>query len=265
MSSPKPASEPMQMQQFTIFRALGLTFRAWFRNFIPFTLLAAVLFSPVVLWAAMLPSGASLSAHDLQTLSVQFEKLTSWGIYAVVGISALLSPLLTYRVVQDLNGYRVSLGTSMKFGLRGIAPAIILALVTTLLQLVPRAGGIVSTILLCYWFVAAPAAVAEKLGPGAAFARSAELTRGRRWGIFGLNLLIQLAIFALVAVWIVPLLAGQVDPAVFGSTLRRTAVILVVAVSVFELFVGVAQAVCYTLLRTDKDGISNEELARVFE
>ena len=123
------------MQEFQIFRALGLAFRSWFRNFIPFTLLAAVLYSPVIIWITMVDLEKANSLDEI--LSSVFVR----PIYALVGLSALLSPLLTYRVIQELNGTKVSMGTSIKFGLRGIVPALILAVVINVIQLAPGGGS----------------------------------------------------------------------------------------------------------------------------
>lgn len=244
------------VQEFRIFRALGLSFTVWFRNFFPITLLAGLLYAPVFFWVATADLGASTDLDHI--LDVVFIK----PIYALVGLSALLSPLLTYRVVQDLNGTKVSMLTSIKLGLRGIVPAVVLAVVTNLVQLIPL-GGILGAIITCYWFVAAPAAVAERLGPFAAFSRSSVLTQGRRGGIFGLTFLIGLALIGLLAVWIVPMFSREPHEIMEG--LRTSALMFVATMAVFQTFSGIAQAVSYALLRQDKDGVSHEDLARVFE
>src|SRR5215510_14051535 len=122
------------MQQFKIFRALGLSFKVWFKNFIPFTLLAAVLYSPVVIWLLTYDPQTAESAEAMQ--SAYFMR----PLYVTTGISALLAPLITYRVVQDLNGIKVSMMSSFKFGLRGSIPAVSYAFITNLLQLLPSAG-----------------------------------------------------------------------------------------------------------------------------
>ncbi|MBA3394167.1 MAG: hypothetical protein H0T89_16080 [Deltaproteobacteria bacterium] len=244
------------MQEFKIFRALGLSFKSWFRNFIPFTLIAAVLYSPVILWLATIDLSATRSVEDL--LNDVFVR----PIYALVGLSALLAPMLTYRVIQELNGTKVSMMASVKFGMRGILPAILLAVLTNVAQLVPM-GGIISAIITCIWFVAAPAAVAEQLGPVTAFTRSSELTRGRRWGIFGLTFLIGLALVALLMAWVIPMF--EKSEADLMSTMRQSAIMFVVTMGIFQMFTGIVQAVSYALLRLDKEGVTHEELAKVFE
>ena len=244
------------MEQFKISRALGLSFKSWFRNFIPFTLLAAVLYSPLAIWFAAFDLESATDRQDV------FNTVFMYPIYFTIGVSTLLPPLLTYRVIQELNGTTVSIWTSIKFGLRGVLPALFLAVITNVAQRVPG-GGIVSAIVTCVYFVATPAAVAEKLGPFTAFSRSAALTRGRRWGIFGLTFLLGLMLAGLLLLWIVPMFSGNGFDTV--AEIHRSAIEVVVVLGVFQMITGIAQAVSYALLREDKDGISYAELARIFD
>jgi len=244
------------MEQFKISRALGLSFKSCFRNFIPLTLLAAVLYSPILIWfVASKPDEAT-------DLDAMFNTVFMYPIYFTIGVSTLLPPLVTYRVIQELDGRTVPIWTSIKFGLRGVLPALFLAVLTNVAQQVPG-GGFVSSFLTCIYFVAAPAAVGEKLNPFTAFSRSAELTKGRRWGIFGLTFLLGLMLVGLLLIWIVPMIRdGSIDSA---SSMLNHSIAVVVILGVFQTFTGVAQAVSYALLRQDKDGVSHADLARIFD
>ena len=239
------------MQEFRVFRALGLAFKCWFRNFIPFTLLAALLYSPMLYWVATfdLDDGFFESNHVDPTLGVS-------------ALSALVAPLLTYRVIQELNGTRVSMLSSVRHGLRGLLPAIFLAMISGLTELIPL-GSILNAILICVWFVAAPAAVAERRGPFSAFARAAELTRGRRLGIFGLVLLVQLIVVPVFFAVGVGVVAGSEDQG--EAIFRQLVLVIVLGVAVLQTLTGIVEAVSYALLRQDKDGVSHEQLAGVFE
>ncbi len=243
-------------QEFRVFRALWLTFQVWARNIVPITLLAAIVYAPVFLWIATYDLDSATGLDQL------VDSLITYPVYGLTALSMLVAPMLTYRIVQDLNGARVSLGASVVHGLRGLLPAIIVGGITTGIQFLP-VGGIVGAILTCVWFVAAPAAVAEKLGPFAALQRSAVLTSGRRLGIFGLNFLIGLVFLALVFAWIVPSLESADES--FLSSIRANAFVLVGALTLLQLLQGLVAAVSYVLLRQDKDGVSHEQLARVFE
>jgi len=238
------------VEQFKVFRAIGLAFKAWFASFFSITLLAAVLYVPIIAWVAMLPATLQFDDH-----LAKFQH----ALWALIGVSALFAPLITYQVIQYMNDRKPALATSIKFGVRGIVPALIIAVVTSLVQLAPM-GGILGTIVTCYWFVGAPAAVVEGLNPIEALSRSAALTQGRRWGIFGLCLLLSLTIVIVFFAWLMPAAqSNDTDP------LRHMIVALMVIIAVYQLFLGIVQAVSYSLLRADKDGVPNDELAKVFE
>jgi len=242
------------MREFKVFRALGLSFRAWFRNFVPFTFVAAALYAPVFIWIATVDFESASRSDDLLGRAIM------WPLYGVIALSTLLSPILTYRVVQDLNGVPVSMLASIKHGARGIAPAILVSIIVGVLQFIPL-GGIGAAIVRCMWFVAAPAAVVEKLGPFNALSRSSQLTGGRRWGIFGLTFLLGVSLFILIVAWAALTFGGNLGP----SELRLGALGAVASVAILYMFTGVVEAVSYTLLRQDKDGVSHEQLAHVFE
>jgi len=245
------------MQDFTVFRALGLSFKSWFRNFIPFTLLTAILYAPVVIYLV------TLKPADSWTLDQTLNRIFMYPLYMTVIASTLLPPMLVYKVVQDLNGQKVSFLTSMKYGVRGILPAIIMGGIGVALGQIP-AGGIINAVLTCIWFVASPAAVAEKLSnPFTAMSRSGTLTQGRRWGIFGLLFLVGLVQIGCIFVFVAPLFSSHSDPD--EATFVGMAIKVVVTMGIFYMFSGIVQAVSYVLLRQDKEGVSHDELAKIFE
>jgi hypothetical protein len=245
------------MEQFRISRALVLSFKCWVRNFIPFTLVAVLLHAPLLIWLVTVGLDPQSSAQRM------VDHFFTYPIYIVTATSTVIPSLLTYRVVQELNGRKVSMWTSLRFGLRGLPPAILLALVLHLIHKLPVAGVLVSSIATCVYYVVAPAAVAERLGPLRAFARSAELTRGRRWGIYGLSLLLGVIALAILFVWIMPRIEHGFALAI--ASVVSSSIAFNVLYGLLGLYSGIVQAVSYALLRQDKDGTSLEELARVFE
>jgi hypothetical protein len=251
-------STEFRPKEFRVFRALGLGLSAWARNFIPLTLLAAVLFSPVIIWISQIEPG------DAATFDELVRNYFYIPIGAVIGLSALLTPLVTYRIVKHLGGSSVSILTSMRYGVRGFVPALILAAILFGLAFVGAIGGWITMIVLAHLFVASPAAVTERLGPFAAFSRSLTLTSGRRWGIFGLCFLIQIILAIVLKGYVQPMLEDDSARDPFG-TLSKAAYILAGLMAVYCTFLGIVQAVSYGLLRQEKDGVSHEELARVFE
>ena len=238
------------MQQFSIFRALGLACRTWGRNFLPILIIAGALYAPAFLYIGF----ADASADPAGVLLLHPALIAT-------AAALLIAPLLTYRVVQDLNGSTASIGATLRYGLRGIPTALIVWFVASACNLIP-VGWVLGAMLLCRWFVATPAAVAEQLGPIRAIRRGAELTRSRRLGIFfGLILPIGLIELAVMFGVIVPMIRdhhGDLDQ------VRLAAHLMIGTTAVFRTFSGVVEAVAYALLRQDKEGISHQELASVF-
>jgi hypothetical protein len=239
------------MQEFRVFRAIGLAVKTWFRNFIPFTLLTALLYLPIVYWVATVEPSEITEATDIALPIILIGALTTF-----------LPCFMTYRVIQELNGSRVSMLTSIMYGFRGLLPSLLFAIIYAVVGFLPM-GGIAQIILLCIWYVAAPAAVAEKIGPFAAFTRSSILTQGRRWAIFGIIVLVGIIKWTVILIYAVPLLSESSDPS--EGQIRTMLVFAVSVFGLFETFGGVVSAVSYCLLRQDKEGVTHEDLARVFE
>lgn len=243
------------MMEFRVFRAIGLAFKSWFRNFIPFTILIALLFAPsIAMIATSTPEHASSAEKAINSTMM-------YPYYVFALLSTLLAPMLTYRVIQELNGNKVSMLTSVKYGFRGILPALVAGVVYGILGFIPL-GFIIQLVLMCIWFVAGPAAVGEKLGPLAALSRSAELTRGRRWGIFGIVLLMILAGILMGVALVMPLMSRGSESL---GNLKTLAYQFVILMGLFQVFMSIVQAVSYALLRSDKDGMTHEQLASVFD
>jgi hypothetical protein len=115
------------------------------------------------------------------------------GLAAMV-LGALSQAIVLYGAFEDMRGRPVNLLESLRFGLRRAFPVLgvavlvpILAGLAALMLIFP--GAIVLTTLL----VAMPACVAEKLGPLQSMRRSAQLTKGHRWAIFGIWIATTLA------------------------------------------------------------------------
>jgi hypothetical protein len=217
----------------------------WFRNFVPFTLVAAALCVPALLWIMKADPSEANTADDL------VDMYFTWPLYTTLALSTLLVPLLMYRLIRQLEGSWTPLATSMQVGLRGFLPALILAVVMNVLQRIPVAG-IAAAIIRCMWFVAAPSAIAETLGPLTALGRSTELTHGRRWNIFGLAFLIGVALVACFFIGPYSAMDSLRDGIV---SFERPAIFCAIASGVLFTFSGLAEAVGYVLLRREKEGI----------
>lgn len=241
------------MKQFRIFRTLGLSFKIWLKNFIPFTLLAVMLYSPI--WVAV----ASDDKLDPLLLMAPLHGVPV--VYVMLAFPALVTPLITCRVIQDLNGVRGSLFASLRLSVRGILPAQFLVVSLILLGFLPIMGAIVGMVIMCIYFVVTPAAVAERLGPIAAFSRSAHLTRARFPAIFGLRVLVLLPAGALgvmrtIPMWYYEAVGSTTDVsyAAMAEQARILTIVFLIALGVLQVFTRIVEAVAYMLLREDKEG-----------
>ena len=106
----------------------------------------------------------------------------------------------------------------------------------------------------CMLYVAVPACVIEKLGVTASTSRSVALTKGYRWQIFGLFLLV--VVIALVGAFVLAKIGGV---GLVGQTLSFAWQVVSTA------FGAVLSAVIYHDLRMAKEGIDLDTLASVFD
>lgn len=112
-------------------------------------------------------------------------------------------------------------------------------------------------ILLTMWFVATPACVVEQLGPFKSMGRSAALTGGHRWKIFGLMLLL----FVINGVG--SGMIGGILAVVGGPTLVLIGSLI--WSGIWGACYAVAAVVTYHDLRVAKEGIDIEQIASVFD
>ena len=192
------------------------------------------------------------------------------GPEGLVGVIELLlnyvvTGVLVYVTVQALMGRRAGLGECMVRGLSLIWPvlgvSIVVAIVTGLASLLLVIPGL---IVACMLWVAVPAAVVERRGVSASLSRSAELTKGHRWPVFGiivLSILLALVVsFALgIGVAILAFAFDQSSLALFSQVAELLATAFITAL------LAATAAVSYHDLRFVKEGIEIDEIAAVFD
>lgn len=255
-------------------RVMSETVQVAGRNIVVFSILGLVLAGLPAAVVGYLQVGqmrdqlTAVSSGNFNFSAGYFEGLGVGGLTALI-TNAILQGALIYATVQDLNGQKASVGDSLATGLRNFLPLIgvtilfVLAFMGgTLLLIVP--GFMIA----CAWCVVAPALVADRTGVFGAFSRSAELTRGNRWRIFGLAVLL----------WIVLVLIGVVFSSVLGAfsltanpaemLARVTSPLYLVATVIEKTVVAVISstlvAVLYVELRRAREGAGPEWLADVF-
>lgn len=161
-------------------------------------------------------------------------------------------------------GECVGTGLSAALPLIGLTILLILGLMVGFVLLV-----IPGMILYIMWSVAAPALVVEKTGVFAAFGRSRFLTKGARWKIFGLQILLVVVFMLLSSVVGVMMVAGgglqSLAAQMEGGQMPTGYMIAaVVSSTLMTAFWSTAQTSLYISLRDWKEGPQAETLANVF-
>ena len=263
-------------ETFRVGRALGLTFKIFFKNFIPFLLLSVLFTAPEFLyvWSKLGFKGeitAFQSMGDVIIFALAFLAIS-------FGCMVLVVQTYAYGVVMELKGQHAGIGSTVAHGFSRFFPVLGVALLIGIMIaavvfassfVLGRMGLFGQIAVLCLWglvysvyFVAIPAAVIERPGAGGALTRSRELTMGHRGAIFAVLAMISLIKF----------LADQIlqdtvleDSASMEDALRKVMYIKVGIDVVLSMLQGVLASVAYYLLRNEKEGTSADELASVFE
>jgi hypothetical protein len=254
--------------RFTAGSVLGRALETTFKNFLPFFVLTLIVSAPVLVLEHMweVPGHGTVAEEEIRLEDLRGARhardprLTSRA--AVLGLLNLVTQgvaagALSYGVFQSLRGKPAGIGDCLARGFSRIFPIIGISIVTALgvgfgmvLLIVP---GIM---IACAWYVAVPVAAVEQVGVGASLGRSGNLTRGNRTAIFVLFLLV-LGLAFLVAF----VLVGA-----FAAMGPLVGLVLTAFIGVFAtLLGGVLQAVAYHDLRVVKEGVSTEEMLKVFE
>ncbi len=236
-----------RITEFRVGAVLARSLGVMRNNFGPFSVLSILfLAAPLVLALMLVPllAGLDEGATILPVVLI-------WPL-----LYFMLSAVLMYGTISDLRGKRATVGESLRWVLGLVFPIIGISIVATLgifagllLFVVP------GLILLTMWWIAVPAAVAERTGVGASLRRSAELTSGYRWQVFGI----------LISVYVVQMLLEFVADGVFGGVeILGTLFTLLISLFMLVLY-AVVSAVIYHDLRILKDGVDVEDIARVFD
>lgn len=234
-------------------RVIGETFAATLRNIVPFgiiTLLFGVLPSVLI---GLLAVSLGETSGDTTSRS---------GSIVVSVLAILLQSAVLVGVIGEQQGKRPSAQRDLAAGARMFSPMLGLNAIITigvvlasLLLLVP--GLILATI----WSVAGPARVAEGPGVSRALQRSRDLTRGNRWRVFAVFLVIWIGVF------VVAFAAGAVLGllGLFGETLTVADVLAEAAITgPVALIPAVCSGVVYLELRRVKEGADVGGLAEIF-
>jgi hypothetical protein len=239
---------------------VGKSLSIYFRNILPFTLIAAAVLSPWIafeFWFDAYADGLSVENEDA-ALIIALGGLGS--LIFQTALAFMMTGALTYGVVQQLRGEPASVAEALNQGVasffRVLGTSLLVGLRVVLWSLLLYVPGIIEQVRL---YVAIPAAVMEGKSAGEAVERSVRLTDGSRWQIFGSWMLIGVL--------------GAVIGGILGASLFMlndgfdpdSPWVGVIAQLLLTPFGATMGATAYFLLRMGKENVDAKQIAAVFD
>jgi hypothetical protein len=222
------------------------------RHFLTFLMVTLIAYSPTLLIAG-LQTGEPIEPSEALGQAL-------WALLGVVllmVLSTLSYAIILHAAFQDMRRRPVRLAESLNVALGRFFPLIGLAFVAGFLIVLGLILLIVpGLILYMMWFVGVPVCVVERLGPWTSLRRSRELTKGHRWKLFALALLL-----------LVPNLGGSL----IGSGLGALAGPIVglggqlIWTAIVAAFSAIVITVTYYDLRVVREGVDIEQVTAVFD
>jgi MFS family permease len=243
---------------FRVGRVLGRSFGVLGRHFVQFLLVTAIPIVPLAYVIGVeLVSAVGVKHPDPTAMArlglLMMAAVAFWGVAIMIAQAIVL-----YGTFQDMRGKSMSFGEAIIKGFARFFPIIGLAICTLIavgtglmLLVIP---GIIFGLM---FYVALPACVVERLGPIASMKRSIALTKGHRWKIFGILILIGLlsGIGGAVIATILTMVGGA-KAMLIGRFVWQ---------AIMGAFGAVVVAVIYHDLRAAREGIDVERMAAIFD
>ena len=236
-------------RDFRLGHVFAQTFSTLRRHLLPFFLLFVI-----PSFALNIP--VTFTQEDSPFADVAIAMGISQVLYAVFG--AFAGAAVAYAAVNDMRGRPVDMSAALRVALRRFFPALGVTFIVLVLAFIGLPFLFFpAAIVISVYFVVVPACVVEELGPMQSLRRSAVLTKGYRWRIFGLWFAIPI---------IEAIVQSQLDQAArpFGNNTLILAP-QVLWDMVVGAFLAVAAAVTYRDLRIAKEGIEPDQVVTVFD
>ena len=177
---------------FRVGDVLNRTWRVYTSNILFFVGIVLLVYL-----AILLPFGVIGGLVALAGMGGGAEGLIVAGVFVAIPLFVVLNTIgqavLLLGTFQRMRGQPLRVGEALRRAFARFLPLVGLSIVytlgvvgATLLLVIP---GIIVFVM---WSVSVPACVVDGLGPIASLSRSAELTKGYRWKVFGLILVLSL-------------------------------------------------------------------------
>ncbi len=235
-------------------------FGSLFNNFVSYTMISALVFLPLVIWALLVDDGLAFLQFDVNKVGWTGFAGGSF-ISMVLGFIAYAS--IVYGAIEQQAGNKIGVIKMLSGGVNQLVPVVLASILITLLTLLGYILLIIPGVIISLALAATvPAIVAEKLGPLEALKRSASLTDGFKWTIFWAMMvigLIELVLnFALEFLQQAPVTSGT------DSSLYIPIAVFLIQTAITTALGGTVAAAIYSQLRTAKEGVSADDIAQVF-
>ena len=249
MTQPSFAATGVRTSGFRVRAVIGRSASTLWPRFPSFFVVGLIASSPILL-IVRAQTTEPAGPGDLSRLL--WEML---GLVLLMMVSTFGHAVIIHATFQEMRrGGRARLIESLNVGLRRFWPLLGLGLINSMtllgymLLVVP--GLILSTI----WFVGLPACIVEQLGTWTSLRRSVALTKGHRWKVLGLTLL---------------LLAPGIGSSLVQSWLAASPIVRAVTelmwTGIWTAFTATIAIVTYHDLRMAKEGTDIERIAVVFD
>lgn len=239
---------------FSVGSVIERGFVIYFRNIVTFSSIALLVIIPYILLLLLISQGQIQVDRRLMTVVLLLLNLL---------LTYLATAAIAYGTFKAMQGQRAGIGDCLSRGLALVFPVLGVAVLSALavllglvLLIVP--GFIVLTML----YVAVPVAVVERPGVTAAMGRSAALTSGYRWPVFGIIVILVLINIGTGMIVSTPFAAGGAPTM---SSLAWNAGLSGVLAAFQTALAAVMATVVYHDLRVAKEGIGVADIARVFD
>lgn len=263
--------------KFTFSNVLNGGFSSLGKGFVPLLLAVLALhLVPVLGLHAALRFGLGVPLGTPQA----FTGSTAWMAWAWIGVSYLLFAAhmsATYEIcILTQANKPVKLGEVFGHAVGNILPIVLIYVLCFLGWMIGLALLIVPAFIFgVFYSVVVPVYVSEKPGIFGAFSRSQALTKGHRWAIFWMWVLLVIILYiaemASQGPLIWPAIMGGFQAAREGrhyvpqAPSFITTVVVSALGSVFSTLALSLNASFYSCLRSEKEGLSGERMEKVFE
>lgn len=221
---------------------------------------------PQAIWGVILPTLiVGMQPGDFGPAMV----IMGLGGFVILAFSLLAQGALVRATIDHAEGRSTSIGQAIGTGAVMILPLLGLAL----LMMIGMAIGMLllfvpGIIVFLMWIVAAPVLVEERPGIIGALRRSRELTKGSKWKIFGLFLVMMILLWiVMMVVGVAAVGTGTAGVLVAGPAATPSLLAVGVGLVFNTLFIGFWSTMInalYIELRTAKEGLAPDNLAEVF-